>query len=410
MPRITIIGAGQSGLLVGIGLVKAGYDVTMVSNRTADQIKNERIASSQCMFDMAIGVERRLEVDFWHDDCPNVEGIGVILPKPDGSGKALDWAYRLDRPAQSVDQRVKMPRFIEHFIELGGQVEICDAGVGDLERYKAHSDLVIVASGKGEIGRLFERDAKKSAFDKPMRALALTYVHGMEPYRPFSRVSFNLIPGIGEYFVFPGLTLSGPCEMMVFEGIPGGPMDCWGEVRTPAEHLACSLRILRTYAPWEAARCRKVELTDDLGILSGRFAPTVRKPALRLPSGAAVLGMADAICLNDPITGQGSNNAAKCANIYLQEILAHGDRPFDERWMQQTFDRYWDYARFVVNWTNALLLPPPEHVVGLLQAAQNTPEIGRAIVNGFNDPSRFYPWFMDPVAAKEYLAQHPTVT
>ena len=39
-------------------------------------------------------------------------------------------------------------------------------------------------------------------------------------------VSFNLIPGVGEYFVFPALTLSDPCEIMVFEGIPGGPIDC----------------------------------------------------------------------------------------------------------------------------------------------------------------------------------------
>jgi hypothetical protein len=63
---------------------------------------------------------------------------------------------------------------------------------------------VIVASGKGDIGRLFERDAEKSPYETPQRALALTYVKGMTPRPEHSAVCFNLIPGVGEYFVFPG--------------------------------------------------------------------------------------------------------------------------------------------------------------------------------------------------------------
>ena len=87
---------------------------------------------------------------------------------------------------------------------------------------------------------------------------------------------------------------------MVFEGIPGGPMDCWSDVKTPAEHLAKSKWILETFLPWEAERCRSIELTDDNGILAGSFAPTVDAPIGRLPSGALVLGLADTVCLNDP--------------------------------------------------------------------------------------------------------------
>ena len=68
-----------------------------------------------------------------------------------------------------------------------------------------------------------------------MRALALTYVKGMEPRAEYSAVCFNLVPGVGEYFVFPALTTTGDCQIMVFEGIPGGPMDCWGDVTTPEE-------------------------------------------------------------------------------------------------------------------------------------------------------------------------------
>ena len=406
MAKITIIGGGQSGLQLGIGLLQNGYDVTVVSDRTPEQIRDGRVTSSQCMFATALDNERALGIDFWDDTCPPVEGIALSVPHPEIPGaKAIDWGARLDRVAQSVDQRVKFPRWLEHFAASGGELVYHEAGVEDLERNAADSDLVVVAAGKGDIARIFERDAERSQFDQPMRALALTYVNGMTPRAEFSAVSFNIVPGVGEYFVFPALTTSGPCEIMVFEGVPGGPMDCWGDVSTPAEHLAKSKWILETFMPWEAERCGAVELTDDRGILSGRFAPTVRKPVGLLPSGHPVLGMADAVLLNDPITGQGSNNASKGAAIYLQSILERGEGPFDVIWMQETFERLWAYAEKVVGWTNALLLPPPPHVLNVLGAAGQFPAVAHRFANGFDNPPEFYDWFMDPGKADAYLAE-----
>ena len=406
MAKITIIGGGQSGLQLGIGLLQNGYEVTVVSDRTPEQIRDGRVTSSQCMFASSLDHERALGIDFWDDTCPRVEGIGLSVPHPEIPGaKAIDWAARLDRDAQSVDQRVKFPRFMEHFAASGGELVFHEAGIDDLERYAIDSDLVVVAAGKGDIARTFERDAERSQFAEPMRALALTYVNGMTPRPEFSAVSFNIVPGVGEYFVFPALTTSGPCEIMVFEGVPGGPMDCWADVSTPAGHLAKSKWILETFMPWEAERCGAVELTDDLGLLVGRFAPTVRKPVGLLPSGHPVLGMADAVLLNDPITGQGSNNAAKGAAIYLQSILERGEGPFDAIWMQETFERLWEYAEKVTGWTNALLLPPPPHVLNMLGAAGQFPAIAHRFANGFDNPPEFYDWFMDPAKADAYLAE-----
>lgn len=406
MRKITIIGGGQSGLQLGIGLLKKGYKVRVVQNRTADEIEKGKVLSSQCMFHNAVQNERDLGIDFWSDTCPPVEGINFMVPSPDTPGaKVVDWVGRLDRNAYSVDQRVKIPRWMAEFEKLGGTITIKDAGISDLELYARQDDLVIVASGKGEIGRLFERDAEKSAYDKPMRALALTYVTGMTPRPVHSAVCFNLIPGVGEYFVFPALTTTGACEIMVFEGVPGGPMDCWGDVRTPAEHLATSKKILETFLPWEADRCRNVELTDDNGILAGRFPPTIRHPVATLPSGRQVLGLGDAVCLNDPITGQGSNNASKAAAVYLKRILDHGDRPFDAAWMQGTFDAFWDYAQWVVTWTNMLLLPPPPFILEIMGTAGAIPSLAHRMANGFDDPRDFFPWFADPNAAASYLAE-----
>jgi hypothetical protein len=403
MRRITIVGAGQSGLQLAIGLAQAGYEVTCVTNRTPEEIRGGHVLSSQFMFDSARAHERALGLNFWDATCPPVEGVSFSVPHPELRGaRAIEFAARLDRPGQSVDQRVKFPRWMEHFASLGGKLLIHDAMLGDLERYARQSELVIVASGKGELTRLFDRNVACSPYDRPMRALALTYVTGMTPRPEYPAVCFNLCPGVGEYFVFPAETITGTCEIMVLEGIPGGPMDCWGDVRTPQEHLARSKQILETFFPWEAERCRAIELTDERGIFTGRFAPVVRAPVGELPFGRLVLGMADAVVLNDPITGQGSGNAAKAAAVYLASILERGDRPFDAAWMQQTFDRAWAAARDVVEWTNALLSPPPPHVLELLGAACTNPKIAHRFANGFDDPGDFKAWFLTPEAARAY--------
>ena len=404
MRKFTIIGGGQSGLQLGLGLLKAGHKVRVVQNRTADEIETGKVLSSQCMFGASIQHERDLGLDFWTDTCPPVEGINFSVPHPEQPGaKAIDWTGRLDRNAYSVDQRVKIPRWLTEFTKLGGDLVIADAGIEEMEDYAAEDDLVIVASGKGEIGRLFERDAEKSPYDRPQRALALTYVTGMTPRPEHSAVCFNLIPGVGEYFVFPALTTTGPCEIMVMEGVPGGPMDCWGDVTSPEQHLEKSKWILDTFLPWEAERCRNLELTDDNGILAGRFPPTVRKPVATLPSGRQVLGLGDTVCLNDPITGQGSNNAAKAAAVYLKRILRREDQAFDAAWMHGTFDAYWDYAQWVVQWTNMMLAPPPDFVLEIMGTACAEPRLAHRMANAFDDPRDFFPWFADPDAAAAYL-------
>lgn len=46
MAKITIVGGGQSGLQLGCGLVQAGYDVTILTDRSPQQIESGRVTSS----------------------------------------------------------------------------------------------------------------------------------------------------------------------------------------------------------------------------------------------------------------------------------------------------------------------------------------------------------------------------
>lgn len=90
MRKILVVGAGQSGLQLALGLQSKGYEVTLMSNRTADEIRTGRVMSTQCMFDTALQHERDLQLDFWARQAPRIKGLGVSVAAPDGS-RAVDW-------------------------------------------------------------------------------------------------------------------------------------------------------------------------------------------------------------------------------------------------------------------------------------------------------------------------------
>ncbi|WP_037572905.1 styrene monooxygenase/indole monooxygenase family protein [Phaeacidiphilus oryzae] len=406
MRRILVVGSGQSGLQLALGLQADGYDVTVMTNRTPEEIRDGRVMSTQCMFHTALQHERDLGINFWEDQAPRIDGLGVSVAGPEFQ-RVINWVGHLDGYAQSVDQRLKMSGWLETFARRGGQVVVHGVTVSDLDYFARSYDLVLVAAGKGELVSMFGRDASRSPYDSPQRALAVAYVHGLGP-RPeydFQAVRCNLVPGAGELFIMPSLTNSGPCDILFWEGVPGGPLDVFADVKDPQEHLRLTLELMKQFTPWEYERTLGgVELTDANGVLSGRYAPVVRNPIGELPGGGAVLGVADVVVANDPITGQGSNNASKCAAVYLDAIRKHGDRPFDREFMQATFDRYWDSAQHVTKWTNAMLAPPPEHVLNLIGAAGQIQPVADRFANGFDDPSDFENWFYDPELAGAYLA------
>lgn len=406
MRKVLIVGAGQAGLQLGLSLRSHDYDVTVMSARTPGEIRSGRIMSTQCMFGPALQHERDYDLNLWERQTPRIEGIGLSVAGP-GNERVLDWLGRLDDYAQSVDQRVKMAGWLELFEDRGGKVVYHGATTSDVDALTRLYDLVVIAAGKGELVELFDRDPGRSPYTSTQRILSVVYVHGMTP-RPehpgTPAVRFNAVPGVGELFIMPCLTVSGPCDILFFEGIPGGPLDCWDDRPPPAEHLRRILDLVRRFVPWEYERCTGVELTDGRATLSGGYPPVVRRPVGELPSGGRVLGMADVVVANDPITGQGSNSASKCAASYLGSILERGAEAFDAAWMQRTFDRYWSGAQHTTVWTNAMLAPPPEHVMNLLGAAGTYPEIARRFVNGFADPSDFRHWFLDPGGAETYLA------
>ncbi|GHG56734.1 styrene monooxygenase/indole monooxygenase family protein [Streptomyces griseocarneus] len=416
MRRILIVGAGQSGLQLALGLQAKGYDVTVMSNRTPEEIRTGRVMSTQIMFRTALRYERELGLNFWEALAPRVEGLGLsvagTLPGVPGVQRLIDWVGRLEGPAQSVDQRVKMAGWLDTFAERGGRLVIHCATVSDLDFLAHRYDLVLVAAGKGELVSLFPRDTARSPYDTPQRSLALAYVHGLGPraeHPEYDAARCNLVPGAGELWVIPTLTTSGRADILFWEGMPGGPLDVFRHVDGPGEHLARTLELLERYAPWEYGRATAVELTDAHATLAGRYTPTVRDPVGRLPSGGLALGVGDAVVVNDPLTGQGSNSAAKCAASYLASIIERGDEPFDADWMRMAFERYWASARHVTRWTNAMLGSPARHVRSLIAAAGGLQHVADRFANGYDDPADFEDYFFDAAKAEAFVAEATAV-
>jgi hypothetical protein len=406
--KILIVGAGQSGLQLGLSLLAEGYEVTIMSARTPDEIRHGWVMSTQGMFHQALQAERAYRLNLWEDESPRFVGLHVNLSAPPGA-RALNIPCPLDEYGQSTDQRLKMAGWLELFANRGGIVHFQGVTTADLDGLTrlGRYDLTIVAAGKGELVGVFDRDPARSPYSAPQRGLAVAYVHGLapDPTYPVRNVGFNAVPGLGELFVIPGLTFSGPCDILFWEAVPDGPLDLWKQRMDPAEHLELTLDLAREYVPWVYERCAGVELTDAKATLSGRYTPTVRRPVATLPSGGVVWGMADVVVANDPITGQGSNTAAKCAAAYLDAILKRGDAPFDRDWMEQTFEQFWaQTAAAVTAWTNAMLSPLPEHVQRILGTAAGNPAVARRFANGFSDPTDFEDWFMSPDRADAYLA------
>jgi hypothetical protein len=405
--RILIVGAGQAGLQLALSLQTEGYDVTVMSARTPEEIRDGWPTSTQVMFDPALEYERAYKLNLWEHDAPHMPGVGISLA-PAPATRAFHFWGPWPPYAMSVDQRLKMSAWLELFENRGGRIIYHPVMTSDLAGLAPMYDLTLIAAGKGEIVELFDRDPARSKYEQPGRVLAAIYLNGMTEPAEFADGSMriNVAPGIGEVFTMTAVTMAGPCRITLMEGVPGGPFDVFRDRPQPAEHLRRMQHLLNEYLPWEGELYKNCEPTDSRASLSGAFTGTIRKPYAEMTPGNYVFGMGDVVVVNDPIAGQGANNAAHCAGIYTQAILDHGDQPFTPEWMSQTFETFWEQrAQHSTALTDALLNPLPDHAQQVLGAASQHQEIADRFCRLFPNPEDIGPFLGDPDTALAYVAK-----
>ncbi len=415
MRRVAIVGSGQAGLQLSFGLLAHGYQVSLYSDRTPDQwLNHSRPNGTAFLFDRALQYERDLDMNPWEGHAPQGEGIHLTF-MPEVGKILLTMQGRLAKRGQAIDQRLKFSHWLSELEQRGGRLMIRSITRDDLEGIAGEHDLVVIASGKGDLtGQLFARDEERSLYDKPQRNLALITVTNTKPWTeiPFHPIKFTFIAPVGEMFWVPFYDKSQVASYsIVFEAKAGGPMDRFGNVKNGEEAVALAKEVIRDLSPWDYEHVKDGVLTDALAWITGRFAPTVRKPVGRLPSGKVVMALGDTAITYDPIAAQGANSAAKMANHVLQRIIMHGQDPFDADWMTAVFEEYWEAdAKYMYSFTSALLEPITPAAAEVLVAGTKTPAVADAFFSNFNSPQNYWPWLVDLGEAKKWIATQMRAT
>lgn len=411
MRKIAIMGAGQSGLHLAIRLLQNGYQVTIISERTAEEIFNGPPTGGTYLFNDSIMLEKEMGIDMWKDVAHHSTGFNLNFGTPDGQF-AFSIHSKTDRPGVSIDQRLKFYQWIKFFEKQGGKFIVSATTPSDLLACTEAFDLVIVSSGKGPLAKLFQRDDEKSTWDQPARKLVQLHINDFADREKTKFDSINLckIMGAGEVITSSFYHKDDiQCAWVLMEIIPGAPMDVFDQCNTGPELLNQMKVMMKQLMPWQAHAYDNAALISDDAFLKGSFTPTVRKPVVHLNSTAQVLGLGDTVILNDPIVGQGGNNASKMANSYAKSIIDRGHKPFDAEWMNNTFNTFWEYSKYVNRFCDIILSPPTPHIVNILGAATQNPTIASDIVNGFNHPPDLFPWLDDPHEAQVYLDRNQQV-
>jgi 2-polyprenyl-6-methoxyphenol hydroxylase-like FAD-dependent oxidoreductase len=403
MPDIAIVGTGISGIQLALRLQQAGAATTVYAERSLAEVAAGPPMNMVVRFDQSRQRERDLGVDHWTSEDSDVLGINFAAE----TEPPLGFFGRFDQPGSAVDFRIYLPRLVEDYIERGGDLKIMDIDVPTVEGLAQRHDLVVVATGRNGLTGLFPRDERRSEFTEPQRRLTAGFYHGIAPIDP-SWVHFQLIPGVGEIFGTKVLTFGGPIHGMVIEGVPGSPLEALSRLDHTQDLAAFNrtvLELVTAYAPQLRDRIdeREFGLARPIDLLQGAITPTVRKAWTRLGNGRLAMTVGDAWVLNDPVAGQGANLGSRSAALLAEEILAN--ETYDEQFCQQAEDKMWAIAEPVVNWSNALLGPPPEPMVEVLSRAGTDRRIANGFVENFNRPEEMWEMVGAPESTKAWLAK-----
>lgn len=415
MRKIAIIGGGQAGLLMAFALLEKQYDVSLYVDRQAEEILHGRMMSTTMFFADTLAFERQLGLNYWEGVAQYGEAIHVDFRAPDGTIMLPLTGFLNENHGIAMDQRTKYHRWLEEYPRRGGKLILQNVSPDDLKEIANAHDLTILAAGKGSITGLFKRDEARSVHQAPPRKLAAALVVGDDLCGPDSwqgqpkqTLHFNFVAGAGEYFSMPFYSHThGHCRSFLFECIPNGPMDIFDEVTSGEEMLAKMKEAVAKVTPDQSFRMvDNMELSDANAWLKGAFRPEVRRPVVELEDGGLIWGIGDTVVLNDPIAGQGANNATRMTQHYLEAILAHGEQAFTKAWMEQVFESFWEKsAQYTTEFTNMLLNPPSESLLGVLGAASQNQLIANDFMGNFNHPEGFWPAVAGPTGAQEYLSR-----
>ena len=388
MTSIGIVGAGVAGLHLGLHLRQQDLDVTIYTNRTAEQVAEGRVMNSVAHMSATIEIEHELGIGDW----PGTDAEYSYHHHYNGWGDERRFSGVFEKPARIIDYRIYLPALMAEFESRGGDLVIRDLSVAEIEQLTEQHDLVVVSTGKGEIGALFPRRQDKSPYTTPPRKLAVGFWKGVAPREPRG-VEISVVPPAGELLTLPMWSFSGPVHALLFESVAGGPQEALTDQRyeeDPAAYRALTLRVLEEFHPTVFERVNPAEFELQSGardILQGAVTPVLREDYVLLPNGRFLLALGDVHMTVDPVQAQGANSATYSAKVVADTI--RDDKVFDERFMKKVARRRAERLEASNDWVNTMIQwPPAPQIPELFTEMVHNRALADRYTENFNYPIR----------------------
>ncbi|GHG91879.1 styrene monooxygenase/indole monooxygenase family protein [Comamonas sp. JC664] len=409
MERIAIVGAGTAGLHLGLKLLSHGVPVTIYTEQEPARLKSARLLNTVAHHAPTRMRERVLGVDHWSGPNADMHYIGIHV---NGGPHPFSLRGRVDSPSIFVDYRQYQPRLAEDFVARGGTLEVLPVDMDVLERLSQQHALVVVATGKNGLTRLFPRVPELSPHTQPPRMLFAALLKGLRMQEPIG-MNAHLIPGQGEIFESQVVTEGGRVPSVLIEALPGSELSRLSTQRyeeDPRAFEALLMDMLRRFAPatYERVDPASFGVRGPLDFLQGSFTPVVRRGWAQLASGRFALAVGDTHVTNDPVAGQGANAGSASAFALAENIVTAlaEQRPFDEAFCREAEASSWAATAPATYWTNALLQPPPPHVIELLAAGSKDVRVADGIATAFVTPELILSACASPESTTAFIARY----
>ena len=400
--KVAIIGAGIAGTTAGLGLVNAGFDVTIYSDRDRASLRNDVPPTGTAVyFGKSLEYDAEIIEDLY--DIGNSSGMSVRIFS--GAGETRTPVLAFDSPfkygAQAVDTRLRADDRLARFLARGGKFQVRVVTPQDLDAIAADVDLTLVATGKGSLSSLFPADPDRTAYSEPQRHLLLATFKGLDRAdRLFAYRSsdggkhnwFNIHAEFGETFFGPYLHKDiGATWAFIGFAKPGSPwIELFKSVTDTQSARDVVVNLCATYFPEDAALIEQLRpLHEDRhSWFLGAVTPTARRAVATTANGHAVAAVGDAAISFDPIGGQRAQTAVIQAALLIRALKTHKGKLTYE-WLQDQFDRHWNHRGEAATEVTRLFLGDPKyatHAELLFPAAAVNVNIGTAFLGLLSEP------------------------
>ncbi|MFI5781273.1 styrene monooxygenase/indole monooxygenase family protein [Nocardia sp. NPDC051570] len=348
-----VVGAGQTGVTAALGLLGAGFDVTLYSDRDQRGLRDDVPATGTALgFGEAQAAEAALGLDTYIDRAPNHTGLSVrIAGEENAELIAFDGDFE-GYVGIAVDTRLKADERLTAFLERGGRFVVDAVTLDTLDGIAGSHDLTLVATGRGGLSELFPIDPERTVYDAPQRGVLTITVTGLG-YGPEvfahrgpaggAHSGFSIFAEQGEAWWGPYLHKdAGPTWAFLGWARPGSD---WEKRFAAADSAESAHRVVqqlyRDYIEWdlpEVLATRHIP-EDPHSWLKGAVRPVVRIGVGETSSGHPVAAIGDTAVAYDPIAGQGAQSGL----IQVQRLVAAAaghDGPFDADWLRARYAEF----------------------------------------------------------------------